>query len=98
MAPNKCSVTMAGNNFMVTVKAPKAPWTHTQISDTVASKRAVRCRQAMIVRIKIRAPTPDAKYRWIISTHALPVVTGPVGIAVCAASICTAAPNGVAAP
>jgi hypothetical protein len=47
---------------------------------------------------KIKPPTPVAKYRWIISIHALDHVTGPVGIALWAALISALAPKGVALP
>ena len=65
--PNiRCKVTMAGNSFMVTVSAPKAPCrqTHTSVNvghQGLTPRLSRRSHQVMLARVKINTPTPVAR-------------------------------------
>ena len=71
--PTRCSVTMAGNSFIVTVKAPKAPCRHTQNSVKVGHQGLMggsatpcrlacrRCTQDDTVITMMSTPTPVAR-------------------------------------
>ena len=95
---------MAGYSFIVTVSAPNAPCAQTQTSVAVAHHGEIEarprraCHQLATASTTMSTPTPVARYRCTISTHALPCVTGPVGIAVCADWISSCAPSGLALP
>ena len=60
MPPSKCSVTIAGNNFIVTVRAPKAPCRQTQNSVTIGQNTDtwIRCRSRQLKNASTRMSTP----------------------------------------
>ena len=65
MPPNRCKVTMAGNNFMVTVSAPNAPCRQTQIrvknGQPYQTFKRLRSIQLTALSTRINTPTAVAK-------------------------------------
>ena len=67
--PPRCRVTMAGNSFMVTVSAPKAPCrqTHTRVAvghqglTGISARPRLRAHQLPAVSVRINTPTAVAR-------------------------------------